>query len=354
MRKTRREILVNNQCERINWNRLEEFLRNKLNLMNEEGDMVVQPFTSGYSNLTYKVQIGTWEGVLRRPPFGELPKKAHDMEREYKLLKKIHAVYPKAPRPLLYGDDPKIMDKHFYVMELKKGVVIDHSLPAHWNSLTIKEEISKAFIQELVDLHRINVYQTKLDSLGKPGGFLKRQVNGWIQRYQQSKTDDLPFVEKLENWLMENIPNSTDVTIIHNDFKLNNIIFHPDDPTQITAVLDWEMSTIGDPLFDLAISLAYWTEEGDEETGLTAVTNQSGFWTRKDLAIMYAKESGRDISNLNYYLSFAFYKIAAVLQQIYYRYKIGEVKDERFKNLHVGIKNLMLQAEKAAYSPSYL
>jgi aminoglycoside phosphotransferase (APT) family kinase protein len=333
----------------INWTRIEEYLRTELNLMDEAGELEVRPFTSGYSNLTYLVRIGQWEGVLRRPPFGELPAKAHDMKREYNLLKRIYSVYPKAPKPLLYCEDPNIMDKHFYVMELKKGVVLDEDLPDDWNTTQIKQQISKDFIQELVDLHNIDVYKNNLDSLGKPEGFLKRQVNGWIQRYRQSKTDDLPFVEKLENWLIDNIPNYTDVTIIHNNFKLNNIMFNPENPNQIIAVLDWEMSTIGDPLLDLAISLAYWTEEGDEETGLTAVTNQPGFLTRRELAILYAETSGRDISNLNYYLSFAFYKIAVVLQQIYYRYKSGEVDDERFANLNVGIRNLMLQAEKAMH-----
>jgi aminoglycoside phosphotransferase (APT) family kinase protein len=333
----------------VNWSRIEEYLRTELNLMDEAGKLEVRPFTSGYSNLTYLVRIGQWEGVLRRPPFGELPAKAHDMKREYNLLKRIYSVYPKAPKPLLYCEDPNIMDKHFYVMELKKGVVLDEYLPADWNTPQMKQQISKAFIQELVDLHNIDVYKNNLDSLGKPEGFLKRQVNGWIQRYRQSKTDDLPFVEKLENWLINNIPNSTDVTIIHNDFKLNNIMFNPENPNQIAAVLDWEMSTIGDPLLDLGISLAYWTEEGDEETGLAAVTNQPGFMTRRELAILYTQASGRDISNLNYYLSFAFYKIAVVLQQIYYRYKLGEVDDERFANLNVGIRNLMLQAEKAMH-----
>jgi aminoglycoside phosphotransferase (APT) family kinase protein len=343
-----------NISKRINWSRVEEYLRKELNLMDEVGELEVRPFTSGYSNLTYLVRIGQWEGVLRRPPFGELPAKAHDMKREYNLLKRIYSVYPKAPKPLLYCEDPNIMDRHFYVMEFKKGAVLDKYLPANWNNPQIKQQISKAFIQELVDLHNIDVYKNNLDSLGKPEGFLKRQVNGWIQRYRQSKTDDLPFVAKVENWLVDNIPNSTDVTIIHNDFKLNNIMFNPENPNQITAVLDWEMSTIGDPLLDLAISLAYWTEEGDEETGLTAVTNQPGFMTRRELAILYTEASGRDISNLNYYLSFAFYKIAAVLQQIYYRYKSGEVDDERFANLNIGIKNLMLQAEKATQKNNIL
>ncbi|BDG45346.1 phosphotransferase family protein [Saccharococcus caldoxylosilyticus] len=338
----------------INWSRIEEYLRKELNLMDEAGELEIRQFTSGYSNLTYLVRIGQWEGVLRRPPFGELPAKAHDMKREYNLLKRIYSVYPKAPKPLLYCEDPNIMDRHFYVMEFKKGAVLDKYLPANWNNPQIKQQISKAFIQELVDLHNIDVYKNNLDSLGKPEGFLKRQVNGWIQRYRQSKTDDLPFVAKVENWLVDNIPNSTDVTIIHNDFKLNNIMFNPENPNQITAVLDWEMSTIGDPLLDLAISLAYWTEEGDEETGLTAVTNQPGFMTRRELAILYTEASGRDISNLNYYLSFAFYKIAAVLQQIYYRYKSGEVDDERFANLNIGIKNLMLQAEKATQKNNIL
>ncbi|MBB5323281.1 aminoglycoside phosphotransferase (APT) family kinase protein [Anoxybacillus tepidamans] len=336
--------------QNVNWSRVEQYLREKFNLMDETEELVIKPFTAGYSNLTYLLRIGQWEGVLRRPPFGKLPAKAHDMNREYNLLKKIYSVYPKAPKPLLYCEDHNIMDKPFYIMELKKGIVLDKQLPNQWDVLKIKKQISKSFIQELADLHRIDVYKSGLDSLGKPEGFLQRQVNGWINRYRQVRTEDLPFVEKLENWLIHNIPVSKEVTIIHNDFKLNNIVFNIENPNEIIAVLDWEMSTIGDPLLDLAISLAYWTEKEDEDTGLATITNQPGFMTRKELAILYAEVSGRDISNLNYYLSFSFYKIAAVLQQIYYRYKTEGIGDERFANLNIGVRNLMLQSDKAIHA----
>ncbi|MBM7648696.1 aminoglycoside phosphotransferase (APT) family kinase protein [Bacillus ectoiniformans] len=330
--------------ETIHWDAVEQLVRSELGLASEVGEMKVRPFTSGYSNLTYIIQIGQWEGVLRRPPFGQLPKKAHDMEREYKILSSIHPVYPKAPEPLLYVDDAEVMDKHFYIMELKKGVVLDEDIPAKWQNDETKKLISETFIKELAALHSIDIYKHGLDQLGKTEGFLERQVHGWIKRYHQSKTEDWAFVSELEDWLIDHVLLSSEATIVHNDFKLNNLMFQEDNPNLITAVFDWEMSTVGDPLLDLGVSLAYWTEAGEAETGLTAVTNQSGFLTRKELAAIYAKETGRDLENIDYYISFAFYKIAVILQQIYARYKRGEVKDERFANLHIGIGNLMQQA----------
>jgi aminoglycoside phosphotransferase (APT) family kinase protein len=335
--------------QQINWDFVEEYLRKELSLQDELGLLEVKPFTSGYSNLTFIVRIGKWEGVLRRPPSGELPQKTHDMKREYNILTNIHPVYPKAPKPFLYCDDRNVMDKHFYVMELKKGIVIDDSLPSDWKNLQSKQQLSEAFIQELADLHKINIYINGLENIGRPEGFLERQVHGWIKRYQLSKTHEYSFVPKLEHWLIENIPVSTTPTLIHNDFKLNNMMFHPANPNQVTALFDWEMSTIGDPLFDLAISLAYWKEEGEADTGLTAVTNQSGFLKRKEIAKLYAKATGFDLSNIDYYLCFAFYKIAVILQQLYYRDALGGVNDNRFTNLNVGIKNLLLQAKKAIY-----
>ncbi|WP_233129880.1 phosphotransferase family protein [Domibacillus epiphyticus] len=335
---------MKSETKTINWKKVEHYLKNELNLPISE-PIQVDPFTSGYSNLTYRISIGDWEGVLRRPPFGYLPPKAHDMEREYRLLSTIHPLYPKAPAPYLFCNDPDVMDRHFYVMELKNGVVIDDKLPEKWNNIEQKQCISETFIDELSLLHSIDF---DVSSLGKPEGYLKRQVEGWITRYDRARTPNTPDAADLETYFCAQKPESPAATLVHNDFKLNNIMFKTERPDTIVAVFDWEMTTIGDPLLDLGISLAYWTEKDEAFTSLTAVTNQPGFYSRKQLAERYGEKTGRDLTNLPYYVSFAFYKIAAVLQQIYYRYKESGSFEERFERLPEGILTLIEQSRKAA------
>ncbi|MBP1931132.1 phosphotransferase family protein [Ammoniphilus resinae] len=330
----------------INWEMVERFLRFHINGLSND-PLQVHPFSAGYSNLTYKVQIGSWEAVLRRPPFGQVPPKAHDMEREYRILKKLHPVYPLAPQPYLYGDDPQVMEKHFYIMEIKKGLVLDDTLPPQFNQPETCRVISEAVVDTLVMLHDVDIQKARLEEIGRPAGFLERQVNGWIKRYQAAKSEELSGVEMIEKWLVDNIPTSPPATMIHNDFKLNNMMLSPHDPSKVVAVFDWEMCTVGDPLMDLGVALAYWTETGEAETGLTSITKNPGFISRREFIELYAQKSRRDLIHIDYYLTFAFYKVAAVLQQIYARWRRGEIHDERFAKLGVGVQNLMEQSYKA-------
>ncbi|USK68696.1 phosphotransferase family protein [Peribacillus asahii] len=335
------------QVNEINWSIVEEYLRQEIPVLSSS-PLEVKQFSAGYSNLTYLISIGDWQGVLRRPPFGPIPPKAHDMKREFEILEKLNRAFPLAPKPYLYCGDPNIMERHFYVMEKKEGVVLDESIPKEYeNKENVGQLASKALVDTLVKLHAVDYKTAGLDTIGYPDGYLGRQVNGWIKRFHQAKTNDIPAVDFLEKWLLDNIPPSLSPTIVHNDFKLNNMMFAANDPGEVIGVFDWELSTIGDPLTDLGTTLAYWTEPGDKETGLTSVTMNPGFFTRKELLELYAKRSGRDITHIDYYLTFAFYKIAVILQQIYYRWKIGEAKDERFAKLDTGIKNLLEQATKA-------
>ncbi|WP_028783956.1 phosphotransferase family protein [Thalassobacillus devorans] len=338
--------LTKQDREEINWQGIEGLLKNRFPSL--EGRMRVERFSAGYSNLTYKIRFDNWKAVLRRPPFGEIPPKAHDMEREYKLLEKIHPVFPLAPEPYLYSKDTSLMDKHFYLMEIKEGHVIDEEIPPSYeNILNIRQTISESVIDSLVELHSINLANKNLLSLGKPEGFLERQVNGWIKRYNRSKTDDIEGVPELEEWLLNNIPSSPPPTIVHNDFKLNNMMFSLQNPGEVTGVFDWELCTIGDPLTDLGATLAYWTEPGDPETGLTSITRERGFYSRREMLDLYEKKSGRDLSAIDFYLAYSFYKNAAILQQIYYRWKNGSIQDDRFSDLNVGIANLMKKSEEA-------
>lgn len=327
----------------LDWKTIENYLRRQ-NITENPSPLEVEQFSAGYSNLTYYIRIGDWKAVLRRPPFGPIPPKAHDMKREFEILKKISRFFPPAPKPYLYCEDPTIMDRHFYVMEKKDGIVIDKVMPEEFKSIPESGKlISKAVVNTLTQLHEIDYKEAGLETLGYPEGFLSRQVHGWIKRYNNAKTDEIPGVKELEKWLVDNIPNSPPATIVHCDYKLNNMMFAHDNPGKVIALFDWELSTIGDPLTDVGALLAYWEQEDDPYTGLVSVSREKeyGFFNRREMLESYANQSGRDVSNIDYYLAFAFYKIAGILQQIYYRWKIGEAKDERFGKLGEGVKNLI-------------
>jgi aminoglycoside phosphotransferase (APT) family kinase protein len=327
--------------DKINWLKFEQLLRNSLAEIPNE-PMLVKKFTEGYSNLTYLISFGDWEAVMRKPPFGEIPPKAHDMKREYTILSKINRVYQLAPKPFLYYEDPSIMGAHFYVMEKKEGITIDDELPKQYGgSEKAGPVISETIIKGLIELQSINYKGADLSDLGRPQGYLERQVHGWIKRYRNSKTDEFQGVEELEKWFIAHIPESPAATIVHSDFKLNNMLLDEEDPGIIRGVLDWELSTIGDPLTDLGSTVAYWGQSNDPDLGINVVTNQPGFYSRRQFVQTYSLLSGRDVTNINFYVAFGFYKLAGILQQIYYRWKKGELKDDRFEHLNQAVGNLI-------------
>jgi len=310
--------------ETIDWKKLEQYLRKSINGL-PSGKLEVEKFSEGYSNLTYLLKINEWEGVLRRPPFGKVPPKAHDMEREFKMLEKVNPVFPLAPKPFVFCEDPEIMDKHFYVMEKKQGVVIDDKLPEKYGDSTIAgPQISKNVISTLVQLQSINYIDAGLAGMGKPEGFLERQVSGWIKRYGASKTEEIPHLEELELWLMSNLPINPETTIVHNDFKLNNMVMDAEDPSK----------TLGS-------TVAYWGQSNDPDMGINIITDQPGFYKRREFIQEYSSQSGRDVSQISYYVAFGFYKLAVILQQIHYRWKIGAISDERFGELNKAVSNLI-------------
>ena len=326
---------------------IEQYLREHIEGLGE-GTLQVRQFPSGASNLTYLLQVGTWEGVLRRPPFGPVPPKAHDMERESGLLEKVHPVFSLAPKPYVFCNDLSIMGVPFYVMERKRGVVLNDTFPP---GVTPSEEIGRGIslttVNTLVHIHSIDWQAAGLGVLGHPEGFLERQVKGWIERYARAKTDDIAQVEPLTQWLVAHTPSSPAPSLIHNDFKLNNMLFSLKDVTQATAVLDWEMATIGDPLFDLAVSLCYWVQPDDPEdmkAVLSTVTTMPGFLTRAQFIEAYAQKSGRDISSMQFYMAFSYFKLAVILQQIYARWKRGQTQDARFEVFGKRVHILVLHA----------
>lgn len=312
------------------------------------GTLEVRQFPTGASNLTYLLRVDAWEAVLRRPPLGPVPPKAHDMEREGRLLQRLNAVYPLAPRPLHICTDADVIGAPFTVMEYRPGVVVDARMP-HGVEPTPEtcRAIAGAVVDTLVELHRVDYRAAGLQDVGRPEGFMQRQVEGWIGRYEKARTDDIPQLEPLLARIRAHVPENPEATVIHNDFKLNNLLFDPADLGRVTAVVDWEMATIGDPLFDVAIFLSYWIDANDPPAMralVPSVSTLSQFPSRDEMRALYAQKSGRDLSGLDWYLTFSYFKLAVILQQIYARWVRGQTKDPRFGGFGVAVRTLIEHA----------
>ncbi len=318
------------------------------------GPLIVEQFPHGHSNLTYLLRSGDKEFVLRRPPFGNQVKTAHDMGREFRVLSKLSRVYAPAPRPCLYCDDAAILGAPFYLMERRRGVVLRR---ADTPGLTIDpptaRRLSEALIDNLALLHALDYEAAGLADLGKPQGYVARQVSGWITRYANAQTDPLPEMDRIAGWLTDHKPMESGAAVVHNDYKYDNVVLDPTDLTRVVAVLDWEMATLGDPLMDLGTTLGYWVEPGDPEpirASAFGPTALPGSLTRQELVARYAEKSGRDVSGMLFYYCFGIYKIAVIIQQIYARYVRGHTRDERFSRLNVRIAALCQTALLAVES----
>lgn len=299
-----------------------------------DGALSIEQFPAGHSNLTYCVHIGDSQFVLRRPPFGSKVKSAHDMGREYQVLSKLHAAYGPAPEPLVYCEDDAVIGAPFYLMRRVEGVILRKDLPSGMEiSPELARAMSESFIDNLAALHALNYEQIGLADLGKPQGYVERQVAGWTKRYAGSQTDEITEVEPVAKWLSENMPTDGAASLIHNDYKYDNVVLAVDDLTKIVGVLDWEMATLGDSLMDLGTAISYWIDPDDPDD-LQLIrwgpTTQPGCMNRQQLVDYYAQQTGRDTSQMVFYLAFAFFKTAVIAQQIYYRYHQGLTKDERF------------------------
>lgn len=325
--------------EELDWARLEAWLREHVRAsdipeLDLRQGMEVAQFPGGHSNLTYHVRFGATELVVRRPPFGPVPPTAHDMAREYRWLSAVHPVYPLAPRVFALCEDPSIIGSTFYVMERRHGVVVrDDEPPAIKNHPGMRRQVSLALIDALADLHAIDIAAGGLTHLGKPHGFVERQVRGWTERWNRSKTSEMPAMDALARWLIESLPaNPTRPTIVHGDFKLDNLMLDVMNPSRLIAVFDWEMAALGDPLVDLGILLAYWAATESPRDSLATVTTRPGWLAPTELVDRYAERSGRDLGTLRFFEVFALFKVAVVIQQIYYRFVNGQTSDPRFAN----------------------
>jgi len=329
--------------------RVEKYLRE--HMPDLEGPMEVAQFPGGHANLTYLAKFGDRELVLRRPPLGPVAPRSHDMAREYRVLSRLADHLPQAPRAYLLCEDPEVMGATFVVMERRTGLVIRGNVPpeldAHENG---RERASFALIDTIADFHSVDYAAIGLSDLGRPEGFAERQVHGWYGRWQDAKHEENPRFEEMYGWLVDGLPKTQRSSLVHNDLKFDNAMIDPDDPDRIAAILDWDMTTLGDPLVDLGTFLAYWVEASDSvERGATvSVTAQPGFPTRARLAERYAARTGADLGIIAWYEAFAHWKTAVVCQQIYIRYRRGQTNDERFATMETRVPMLVdLSAETA-------
>jgi len=314
------------------------------------GAVRVEQFPGGHSNLTYLVHHGDREYVLRRPPFGSKVKSAHDMGREVAVLSKLAPVYARAPRVFAYDAAGDVLGAPFYLMERRRGIILRKDLPAELAADHARvRRVCELLVDALAELHAVDYAAAGLGDFGKPVGYIERQVSGWTDRYGKSHTDDIPAVTEVAAWLAAHRPPDGAPALIHNDFKFDNVIFDPA-LDSITGVLDWEMSTIGDPLMDLGTSLSYWAQQSDPAMyhqlpfGPTA---RPGMMTRDEVARRYFERSGRSAGSLVFYYAYGLFKTAVVAQQIYYRFATGLTKDTRFAPLILAVRLLSEQARAA-------
>ena len=300
-----------------------------------DGPLELKQFQGGASNLTYLLKIGERETILRRPPGGTKAKSAHDMGREFRVMQRLSPHFP-CPRPLAYCEDESLIGSTFYVMEKLQGVILRRDLPKGLGYAPEQaRQLCLNLIDTLIKLHTLDYEQAGLSDLGKPAGYVERQVSGWCERFEKAITDDVPKCEALMAWIKAKRPaDSARPGIIHNDYRFDNVVLSPDDGATIVGVLDWEMATLGDPLLDLGNSLAYWVQQDDPKMMQTIrmqPSNLPGMLTRDEIVRYYGEKTGREIGNYDFYYVFGLFRLAVIAQQIYYRYKLGQSRNPKFQ-----------------------
>jgi len=330
----RTETIAMRTGEKIATEALAGYLRSRLE--GAEHGVELEQFPNGHSNLTYLLRAGSCEYVLRRPPLGPVAPKAHDMVREYHVLRAVHPHFPQAPRVHVLCEDPAVLGSPFFIMERRRGVILREEIPAEFEAIDAHPRmIGEAFLDSLVDLHSIEISAPGVRELGKPEGYVERQVRGWADRWERAKTEEVSELDGVVQWLAANIPAPLAPSLIHNDYKLDNIMLARNSPDRVEAVLDWEMATLGDPLSDLGLALCYWVWATDPEVrtaGIPALTSRAGWYCRDDLVERYGQRTGRDVTHIGYYEVLGVFKLAVIIQQIYSRFHRGQTQDDRFRN----------------------
>ncbi|HEX4482185.1 MAG TPA: phosphotransferase family protein [Solirubrobacteraceae bacterium] len=318
-----------------------------------EGEIEASPIGEGHSNVTYLIRRGGREMVLRRPPRPPLPPSAHDVLREARLLRALADTPARVPAVLAVCEEDSVIGCPFYVMELVEGEVIVTEIPDELDTPAQRARIADELIDALVEIHAVDWNAVGLDGFGKPTGYLQRQLRRFGGLWELNKTREIPAVERVGQWLAENMPESGAATIVHGDFRLGNTIFAPSAPARLASVLDWEMATIGDPLADVGYLCMMWTEPGDPKKGLRealgAVTRREGFPTREALIARYEERSGRSMRDLRWYTTLAVWKSIVFMEGNYKRAVAGTTDDPYLKSFADGVIEMAQQAEAIAH-----
>jgi aminoglycoside phosphotransferase (APT) family kinase protein len=344
------ELTEVRQDERFDVPRLAAYLEGRI--PGAVGIPETAQFPGGHANLTYLLAYPEAEYVLRRPPLGPVAPGSHDMAREYRVLSRLWRSFPPAPRAFVLCEDKSVIGAPFFVMERRRGVVIRNVVPEQFGGgvdQTANRKLSEVVIDTLADLHAVDPAQCGLEDLGQPAGFLHRQVQGWLERWQRARHEDNAVADQVADWVADHLPSSPAPTLIHNDWRLDNMAVAFDDPGRCVAVYDWDMCTRGDPLADLGTLLAVWYEQGEVPATLNPMpTTSPGFLTRGQALERYGLRTGRDLSGFNWYLVFGTWKLAVVLQQIFIRWLRGQTRDARFAEMGDAAKRLFeLAAERS-------
>ncbi len=325
-----RETIPVRDGEGFDLERVAGYLRGRLT--GAGGPLRAEQFGGGKANLTYLLKFPDSEYVLRRPPMGPVAPSAHDMSREYRVLSKLWRAFPLAPRAYLFCDDPEVLGAPFLIMERRRGLVVRRELPPQYAEIPgAGRRLSEALVAVLADLHAVDFQKLGLGELGEPGGFLGRQVEGWTRRWKATRLGNSPEMDRAASWLERNLPETRSFSLVHNDFKLDNVMFDPDDPGRPVAVFDWDMCTLGDPLSDLGALLAYWSQPDDPPylRHLRMMPNR-GFATRAEITQLYAKGTGCSTGSIGFYHALGLFRVAVIVAQIFGRYKRGQTRDSRF------------------------
>jgi aminoglycoside phosphotransferase (APT) family kinase protein len=296
----------------------------------------VTQYSGGASNWTYRLEYQSHDLILRRPPAGTKAKSAHDMGREYRIQKGLKPWFPRVPEMIAFCSDTAVLGCEFYVMERLPGLILRKN-PPHDVSLdpAAARALCLSMIDTLVALHQVDAAAAGLLEIGRGPGYARRQVEGWSDRYRRARTWNVPRMARVMAWLAAEAPDDVGACVIHNDFRLDNLVLDPAEVTRVTGVLDWEMATLGDPLMDLGAALAYWVQ-ADDDPVLRAVRRQpthlAGMLTRQEVVEHYRARTGRQVENWRFYEVFGLFRLAVIVQQIYYRYHHGQTRNPAFRN----------------------
>jgi aminoglycoside phosphotransferase (APT) family kinase protein len=329
----------------------------KRNIPGLSGTPEIREFARGASNLTYLVSYPERELVLRRPPFGYKAKSAHDMHREFMIMALLKMAYPCVPKVIDYFGDPGILGSEFYIMERVRGIIVRRDMPEGLRlSPADTRRLCLSVIDKLIELHQLDYKAAGLENIGKGSGYVRRQIEGWSDRYRKSRTPDVGDFETVMAWLQQRMPADVATCLIHNDFRFDNVVLNPENPFEVIGVLDWEMATLGDPLMDLGNSLAYWVQADDDEffqKTRTQPTNLPGMLTRHEVLDYYASKTGRSVDHFDFYSMYGLFRLAVIVQQIYYRYFHKQTSNPQFAHFGQLVNYLQKRCEQLIGHPEF-